>query len=138
MKKILLTLVPLLLLIFATVAQPKQLKIVFDFTKADTADFTMMVRQLNNVLLEAPYTKIEVVCSGGGLNMLVNDKSNVKTEIAALKKTFDVGFAACSNSMRRLKVDKSQLIPEANVVPVALLELAAKEQEGWSYIKAGH
>jgi len=39
--------------------------------------------------------------------------------------------------MRRLKVEKSQLVPFAKIVPVAMLELASRQQEGWSYIKAG-
>lgn len=138
MKRLLSTSIALLLFNFFAMAQQKQQKIVFDFVKPDTADFRFMVLQLNNVLIEAPYTKIEVVCSGGGLYMLVNDKTNVKAEIAELQKVFNVSFAACANSMRRFKVDKTQLIPQSNVVPVALLEIAAKEQEGWSYIKAGN
>src|SRR5436190_20611339 len=136
MKKLISFLTTLLLFYFSATAQSKEQKIVFDFTKPDTADYRFMVLQINNVLKEAPYTKIEVVCSGPGLFMLVNDKTNVKGEIAELQKAFNVNFAACNNSMRRLMVDKSQLIPQANVVPVALLELSAKQQDGWSYIKA--
>ena len=136
MKKLISFLATLLLFCFSATAQKEQ-KIVFDFTKADTADFRFMILQLSNVLKEAPYTKMEVVCSGPGLFMLVTDKTNVKSDIAELQKTFNVSFVACNNSMRRLMVDKSQLIPQANVVPVALLEIAAKQQEGWSYVKAG-
>ena len=138
MKKLLSIPIAILLLSFTSKAQSKPLKLVFDFVKPDTADFRFMILQINNVLIEAPYTKIEVVCSSKGLNMLVNDKTNVQAEIAALQKAFNISFAACANSMRRLKVDKSQLVPQAIIVPVALLEIAAREQEGWSYIKAGN
>jgi hypothetical protein len=69
--------------------------------------------------------------------MLVNDKTNVSKEMEEIQKVFRVNFAACANSMRRLKVEKSQLLPFAKIVPVALLELSARQQEGWSYIKAG-
>ncbi len=138
MKKSVSLTATILLLAFSSIAQSKKQKIVFDFVKPDTADFRFMILQINNILIEAPYTNIEVVCSSKGLNMLVNDKTNVKDEIAELQKAFNVSFAACANSMRRFKVDKSQLVPQANIVPVALLEIAAKEQEGWSYIKAGN
>ena len=119
-------------------AQNNQQKIVFDFVKADTADFRIMVTQIKNVLKEDPNTAIEIVCYGPGLIMLVSDKTNVSKEMEELQKSSNVNFAACANSMRRLKVEKSQLVPFAKVVPVAILELSARQQEGWSYIKAGY
>ena len=123
---------------FTASAQNNQQKIVFDFVKADTADFRIMVTQVKNTLKEDPNTVIEVVCYGPGLIMLVSDKTNVSKEMEELQKSLNVNFAACANSMRRLKVEKSQLVPFAKVVPVAILELSARQQEGWSYIKAGY
>jgi len=122
---------------FFASAQNNQQKIVFDFVKADTADFRIMVTQIRNILREGPGTAIEVVCYGPGLMMLVSDKTNVTKEMEELQKSPNVSFAACANSMRRLKVEKSQLVPFAKIVPVAMLELASRQQEGWSYIKAG-
>ena len=121
---------------FTATAQNNQ-KIVFDFVKADTADFRVMVLQIKNVLKENPNTVMEVVCYGPGLMMLVSDKTNVSKEMEELQKSPNVTFAACANTMRRLKVEKSQLVPFAKVVPVAMLELSIRQQEGWSYIKAG-
>ena len=121
---------------FTATAQNNQ-KIVFDFVKADTADFRVMVLQIKNVLKEDPNTAMEVVCYGPGLMMLVSDKTNVSKEMEELQKSPNVIFAACANTMRRLKVEKSQLVPFAKIVPVAMLELSARQQEGWSYIKAG-
>ena len=122
---------------FAASAQNNQQKIVFDFVKADTADFRLMVLQIKNVLKEDPNTAMEVVCYGPGLMMLVSDKTNVSKEMEELQKSNTVTFAACANTMRRLKVEKSQLVPFAKIVPVAMLELSARQQDGWSYIKAG-
>jgi len=121
---------------FTSTAQSNQ-KIVFDFVKADTADFRVMVLQIKNVLKENPNTVMEVVCYGPGLMMLVSDKTNVSKEMEELQKSPNVVFAACANTMRRLKVEKSQLVPFATIVPVAMLELSIRQQEGWSYIKAG-
>ena len=69
--------------------------------------------------------------------MLVTDKTNVSKEIEEIQKVFKVSFVVCANTMRRMKVDKPQLLPIAKIVPVALLELSYRQQEGWSYIKAG-
>jgi intracellular sulfur oxidation DsrE/DsrF family protein len=126
-----------MLLYFFSSAQNKPQKIVFDFVKSDTADFRIMVTQINNILLEAPYTIIEVVCYSQGLNMLVSNKTKVSKEMEEIQKGFNVSFMACANSMRRMKVDKSQLLPFAKIVPVAMLELSYRQQVGWSYIKAG-
>ena len=122
---------------FSASAQNNQQKIVFDFVKADTADFRIMVTQIKNTLKEGPNTAIEVVCYGPGLMMLVSDKTNVANEMEELQKSPNVTFAACANTMRRLKVEKSQLVPFAKIIPVAMLELSMRQQEGWSYIKAG-
>lgn len=119
-------------------AQGKEQKIVFDFVKPDTADFRIMVAQINNILKEAPYTRIEVVCSGPGLFFLVSDKTNMSKDMEEIQKVFNVNFAACANSMRRMNIDKTRLLPFAKIVPVAILELSSRQQEGWSYIKAGN
>ncbi len=137
MRKHFILLTSSILFCTALTAQNKPQKIVFDFVKSDTVDFRFMVTQVNNVLKEDPYTTIEVVCSGPGLFMLVTGKTNVSKEMEEIQKVFKVNFVACANSMRRLKVDKSQLLPIAKIVPVALLELSYRQQEGWSYIKAG-
>ena len=122
---------------FSASAQNNQQKIVFDFVKSDTTDFRVMITQIKNVLKEEPNSAIEIVCYGPGLIMLVSDKTNVSKEMEELQKSPNVIFAACANTMRRLKVEKSQLVTFAQVVPVAMLELSKRQQEGWSYIKAG-
>ena len=136
MKKQFSLLIITTLFYFSASAQNNQ-KIVFDFVKADTADFRVMVLQIKNVLKEDPNTAMEVVCYGPGLMMLVSDKTNVSKEMEELQKSPNISFAACANTMRRLKVEKSQLVPFAKIVPVAMLELSTRQKEGWSYIKAG-
>ncbi|ULQ54710.1 DsrE family protein [Flavihumibacter fluvii] len=137
MKKLLFISTLLLLYCFHAAAQKVMQKIVIDFTKPDTADFRFMIRQLNNVVKEAPNTRVEVVCSMGGLFILVKDKTNVAADISELQKVFDIKFVACANTMHARHVEKDQLLPAITIVPVAILELAGKQQEGYSYLKAG-
>jgi uncharacterized protein len=119
-------------------AQNKLHKIVFDLVSGDTADQSAVLRQFNNVLKVDPDAELEVVCHGPSIYMLVKSKTVLEDKMSELKAKGKVAFKICANSMKRLKVDKSELIGLAEVVPVAILELAEKQQEGWSYIKAGH
>ena len=137
MKKIFFSIVAIFLFITSTFAQQKQHKIVFDFTKADTASFSTMVRHAKNIMSKTGNAKLEIVCHGPGLDLLLKDKSTVQKEIEELNK-LKVIFAACNETMKRRGIDKSQLLPQATIVPAAILEISLKEQEGWSYIKEGY
>ena len=119
-------------------AQKKQHRIVFDMAGSDTADHTAVIRQVNNVLKAAPQTKIEIVFHGKAVYALVKDKTTVKDKIDDLVNNKHVIITACNNSLVRFNLSKDDVIPSAIVVPVAMLELADKQEKGWSYIKAGH
>jgi len=137
MKKILL----FFILVFFTsliFAQQKKHRIVFDFTKNDTASFSSIMRQAKNILIETGNAELEIVCHGPGLDMIMNDKSTVQKEVEELRNKYNVVFAACGATMKRRGVDKNQLFPFTVVVPLANLEFSSKQQEGWSYIKAGY
>lgn len=138
MLKKLFFLFPFLFIILAIQAQKNSYKIVYDLVSSDTADHSTVLRQFNNILKEAPTAELEVVCHGQAVFMLVGDKAFFENRMKELQTKGKVSFKICANSMRRYGVDKSQLLSLAEVVPVAILELASKQQEGWSYIKAGH
>jgi intracellular sulfur oxidation DsrE/DsrF family protein len=118
-------------------AQTKQHKVVFEITSADTAVQRTVLRQINNVLKDAPGTKIEVVCHGPAIFMLVKDKTVLGPMMEELKNKQNVGFAACNNSMHKNNIEPAQLVGVANIVPNGVMEVVAKQEDGWSYIKAG-
>ncbi len=138
MKKILLALLPCLFSCSILLGQQKEYKIVFDFTKADTASFATMMRQARNILNATVDAKLEIVCHGPGLDMLITKKTTVQKEIEELQRKSNVVFAACEATMKRTGVDKTQLLPLIVTVPLANLEIASKQQDGWSYVKAGY
>src|SRR4030095_112447 len=137
MKKIYLLVVAVFLFANLIFAQHKQHKIVFDFTKADTASFSIMIRHAKNIMSKTGNAKLEIVCHGPGLDLLVKDKTTVQKEVEELNK-LNVVFAACNETMKRRGIDKSQLLPQSIIVPAAILEISSKEQEGWTYIKEGY
>jgi uncharacterized protein len=140
-KKIAFT-ICLMALSFAIFAQNKKQpvdsvhKIVFQLSTGDTAVHRGLMRQLNNVLTAAPGTKIEVVCHGPGINMLMRENNMVLDKIQ-LFKTKGVTFKACENTLREKNIPKEKIIAEAAFVPSALIEIVTRQEEGWSYIKSG-
>ncbi len=136
MKKIISSLFALIIFFSMSNAQQKQHKVVFEITTSGTADHRAVLRQVNNVLKDAPGTRIELVCHGSAIFMLVKDKTVLAAEMETLSAK-GVQFAACANSMRKNNLEKSQLVTPAGVVPNGVLEVVSKEEDGWSYIKAG-
>ena len=111
-------------------------KIVFQLTSDDTLVHKGLMKQLNNVLTAAPNAKIEVVCHGPGISFLVIDKTTVYTNIKQMKAK-GIKFEACENTLKEKNISKDRIIPEAGLVPSAIVEIVTKQEEGWSYIKAG-
>ena len=111
-------------------------KIVFQLTSNDTMAHKSLMKQLNNITSVAPTTKIEVVCHGPGIYLLVNDKTTMLQKIQELKNK-GVTFAACENTLKERNISKDKIIPEAFFVPSAIVEIVIKQEEGWSYIKSG-
>ena len=137
MKKICLSII-LVLSASLIFGQQKEHRIVFDFTKGDTASFSTMMRQLTNITKATTNSKLEVVCFGPGLDLLMKEKTTVQQQIEEFSTRYNVVFAACEASMQRRGIVKSQLLPSVVTVPLASLEISLKQQEGWSYMKAGY
>jgi uncharacterized protein len=118
------------------VATLKAIKIVFQLTSDDTLVHKALVKQLNNALVAAPNAKIEVVCHNNGIEFLTTAKTKFAKNITELKAK-GIEFAACENTLRDRKIMKTEVLPEAFFVPAGIIEVAIKQDEGWSYLKAG-
>lgn len=130
--------IALLFLTCMLFGQQKEHRIVFDFTKGDTASFSTMMRQLGNIVKATKNPKLELVCYGPALDMLMTDKTTVRQQIEEFHSKYNVVFAACEASMQRRGITKDQLLSQVVTIPLAALEISAKQQEGWSYVKAGY
>lgn len=112
-------------------------KIIFQLTSGDTTSHKQLMKQFNNILSVSPTTKIEVVCHGPGLDMLVTGKTIVESKIKLLADK-GVVFNACEFSIKERKEDRSKIISSAGFVPAGIVEIVSKQEQGWSYIKAGN
>lgn len=118
------------------VSKPEH-RIIFQLTSGDTTSHKQLMKQCNNILSVSPTTQIEVVCHGAGLDMLVSGKTIVEDKINALTEK-GVVFNACEFSIKERKVERTSIISKAGFVPAGIIEIVSKQEQGWSYIKAGN
>lgn len=118
----------------ANIANPH--KIVFQLTTGDTLSHKALMKQLNNITTVSPETKVEVVCHGPGLNMLMTEKTIVHDKIQAMSKK-GVVFVACEFSMTERNVSKDQIISESIYTKAGILYIVSRIEEGYNYIKSG-
>jgi intracellular sulfur oxidation DsrE/DsrF family protein len=85
----------------------------------------------------SPGSQLEVVCHGPGLNMLVERSSVVSKKVSDYSAK-GVVFMACQFSMNERKVVPEDLHVKAQIIPGGIIEIVEKQEQGWSYIKAGN
>ncbi len=112
-------------------------KIVFQMTSNDTLSHKALMKQLGNLLTLSPGSQLEVVCHGPGLNMLVERSSVVSKKVSDYSAK-GVVFMACQFSMNERKVVPEDLHVKAQIIPGGIIEIVEKQEQGWSYIKAGN
>ncbi|MBK9733811.1 MAG: DsrE family protein [Saprospiraceae bacterium] len=112
-------------------------KIVFQMVSKDTADHAALIRQIKNILNLEPHCKVEVVCHGPGINILMKEKTTVLLKIIELSLN-KVDFVACEFTMSQKNIVRTDLIDVCRTVPGGILEIVYKQEKGWSYIKSGY
>jgi intracellular sulfur oxidation DsrE/DsrF family protein len=118
-------------------AQAKKHHVLFAMTSADESDWHLAMGNIRNLLtgLGQDNTEVEVVAFGPGLHM-VRKPSVVEEDIKALEAR-GVKFVACENAMRAQKVTVADLLDGTGTVPAGIVEVVTKQEQGWTYIKAG-
>ncbi len=92
------------------------------------------LKNVANILKQEKGAEIVVVCHGGGIGLLVRDKSEHADEVARLIKE-GVRFVACENTLRDKSIPKETLIPGVTTTPSGAVEVIRKQQEGFGYFK---
>ena len=112
-------------------------KVVVQLNTADTSAWSSIIGNIRNLQKVWPNAfQVEVVVHGKALDLLVKDKTHLANDILALTKE-GVVFSACENSMRKHHILKTDLLTEALTVPSGVAEIILKQEQGWSYLKAG-
>jgi len=110
------------------------LKAVVHINFADSERQKHGLKNVANILKEEKEAEIEVVCHGGGIVLLVNDKTDHAEEVARLVKE-GVRFAACENTLRDKAIPKENLLPGVTSVSSGAVEVIRKQQDGYGYFR---
>jgi uncharacterized protein len=83
--------------------------------------------------------QIEIVAYGPGLMMYSEEKSPVKSRIAAMGLEMgNLSFSACGNTHKNMSKKagkKMVLVSEAKIVPSGVVRLMELQEKGWSYVR---
>ena len=130
----------LIVLPVLTIAQaaPNKHRVVFELTAEDSSEWEAVLNNVENVqkAFGVANTEIEVVAHGKGLGLLRRTNSSMAERLKRIAES-GVVFAACNNTMRRLKITKQELFPFVTVVDSGVAEVVRRQEAGWSYIKGG-
>ena len=104
-------------------------------SEADPAKWNMALNNAKNVQdeLGAINVDIEIVAFGAGINMIKLDPVANSRVSEAIKSGISV--VACENSIRTLKVNRSEIIAGVSFVPAGVLQIMRRQAEGWSYVR---
>ena len=113
-------------------------RVVFELTSEKSSEWEGVLNNVENLqkAFGQANTHIEVVSHGAGLGLLRNTNTVMAERLKKIAGT-GVVFAACNNSMQKMKLSKQDLFPFVTVVDSGVAEIVRKQEAGWSYIKGG-
>lgn len=112
-------------------------KVVFQFVAGDTLSQHSLVTNLKNLREIWPKAQVEVVFHGNGIFMVMGEKTKYAKELENFAVSQKIELVVCENTMKLRKIKRDQLLPFIQTVPMAIGEIIIKQEQGWSYIKAG-
>lgn len=121
---------------------PKDYKVVFEVSIEGVENWEAALRNALNTrkALGDSATTVEIVAHGKGIGLLLLKTATTHPELGERIQTLHkagVVFAACENTMARMKLVKEDLEPAAITVDSGVAEVVRKQTEGWAYIKTG-
>ena len=118
-------------------AQTKVHRVLFAITSPDQADWQLTLNNVRNLIsgLAPEAVEIEIVAYGPGIAFLKKEGADA-AEIQRLEAQH-VHFVACGNAMKKQHLEASDMVAGSEVVPAGIVEVVRKQEQGWTYIKAG-
>ena len=116
-------------------ATPQRARVVIQVSDADQGKWNLALNNAKNIQtdLGAANVDIEIVAYGPGIDLLKLD-SPVGGRIDEAT-TAGVKVIACENTMRGLKLTRTDMLNGIGYVPAGVVELMSRQQQGWAYIR---
>lgn len=112
-------------------------KVVVQLSSADTLEHKGLMNNLKH-LKEGwgDSVLVEVVVHGPGIDLVTKGKSTQEQAMQAMMAK-GVKFVVCRNTMKQKNITEEQIISNVGFVPMGIGEIIQKQEQGWSYLKAG-
>jgi uncharacterized protein len=139
MKKIHFLLLAFLFSTFHSYAQDKstQHRVIIQLSSNDTLVWKGLMNNIKNLKNGwGDSVSIEVVAHGPGIDFITKGKTTQEERIIYFTSK-GVAFVGCENTLIERKIVKENIIPAARFVKMGVGEIILKQEQGWSYIKAG-
>jgi intracellular sulfur oxidation DsrE/DsrF family protein len=109
-----------------------EVKVIFHVD--EMSKWQLALKNISNLLktVDADKSYIEVLANSEAVKFYTED--NKDKTIMDLSAN-GVKFAACNNALKSLNIKKQHIFHFVEVVPVGVLELINRQQEGYAYIK---
>jgi intracellular sulfur oxidation DsrE/DsrF family protein len=109
-------------------------QVVFQVSSDDAKTWNLALNNAKNVQsAKGTAAEVEIVVYGPGIGMLKADAVVANRVSEAVKN--GVKVVACQNTMRGQKLTPADMNADIGYVPAGVIELMAKQQAGWSYIR---
>lgn len=124
------------------VKQARMHKVVFEMSVDGMPKWESVLRNAENVQKSfgPKNTRIEIVAHGKGIGLLLGKNAAANPELKKMIQGLHqngVVFAACNNTLTRLKIDPKELVQVAIIVDSGVAEVVRKQEAGWTYVKSG-
>ncbi len=126
-----------LLCVAPTQAQTKAHRVLFALSSPEEADWQLTLNNMRNLIsgMAPEQVGIEVVAYGPGIAFLKKDGPDA-ADIQKLESQH-IHFMACGNAMKKEHLAVADLVPGVEIVPAGIVEVVRKQEQGWTYVKAG-
>ena len=112
-------------------------KAIIQLTSSESKVYKSMIRQIFNLLDHLNgQVKIKIVCHGAS-GQFCMEKDNIHLEGINALLAKEVQIDVCRNMLVSNHIEPTELITGLKIIPSGIAELVIRQQEGWSYIKAG-
>jgi uncharacterized protein len=111
---------------------------VIELTAADPEQWDTVLNNVENLrkAFSPEPVQIDVIAHGKGLGLLRKTNTAQAERLGRLANA-GVQFSACQNTMRRLKLERTDLFDFARTVDSGVAEVVRKQEANWAYIKGG-
>ncbi len=117
-------------------------RVVLHLVSGDAAEIDKALRKAEQLAeahnLEGGVIQVEVVANGPGIRMLQDGASRLASRVVRISAQHkNIRLVACNETLNRLRergVD-IVLLPEVDVVPSAIKEIATRIDQGWRYLQ---